>query len=94
MRKALEKRGSDLEGRQLNVDVATERKRDGGGSFGGGSYGDRPQGGNRPQWGNRPQGGGGFRGNNARSAAVSLTEDDKNAKKGSIGTFKGKITRL
>jgi hypothetical protein len=85
VRKALGKKGGELDGRLINIDVAAERKKEygGGNSYGGGNRGNF--GGNR---------GGSFRGNNSRGASVALDEDDKNAKKGNIGVFKGTITKL
>lgn len=75
-----------LDGRQIRLDSASERpnRTEGGqGGFGGqGGYG----------------GQGGFGGNrgprNPGNSTVNLNLDDKNAKKGSIGTFQGKKMAL
>ncbi len=75
--------GGYLDGRQIRLDSAAQRERPAGGfggnrgGFGGGFGGSR----------------GGFGGNNSRNqgnSTVILSEDDKNAKKGAIGTFAGK----
>lgn len=71
--------GGYLDGRQIRLDSAAQRERPAGG-FGG----------NRGGFGGSR---GGFGGNNSRNqgnSTVILSEDDKNAKKGAIGTFAGK----
>jgi hypothetical protein len=83
--------GSYLDGRQIRLDSAAQRDRPAGG-FGGGSRGGF---GGGFGGGSRGGFGGGFGGdrNNSRNqgnSTVNLTEDDKNAKKGAIGTFAGK----
>jgi hypothetical protein len=82
--------GASLDGRNIRLDSASQRDRPQGGSFGGqqGGYGGQ-QGGY----------GGGFGGNrggsrNPGNSTVDLSQDDKNAKKGSIGTFAGKKITL
>ena len=84
VRKAFDMRGRDLDGRQINVDVASDRKNTNSGGNRGGYQGG--------------QGGfqGGFRqgGNNNRSTNVSLSREDQSAKKGSMGEFKGKRIAL
>lgn len=68
-----------LDGRQIRLDSAAQRDRPQGG-FGGGSYG-----------------GGSFGGAGRgapRSSSVNLSQDDKNAKKGSITQFQGKLVAL
>lgn len=77
-----------MDGRQIRLDSAAQRERPAGG-FGGnrGGFGG----------GNRGGFGGGFGNNNSRNpgnSTVILSEDDKNAKKGSIGTFQGKKITL
>jgi len=79
--------GGYLDGRQIRLDSAAQRERPAGG-FGGGSRGGFGG-------GSRGGFGGGFGGdrNNSRNpgnSTVILSEDDKNAKKGAIGTFQGK----
>jgi hypothetical protein len=67
--------GANLDGRNIRLDSAAQR--------------DRPQGGF--QQGGFQQGGfqrGGSR--NPGNSTVVLSQDDKNAKKGSIGSFAGK----
>jgi hypothetical protein len=67
--------GANLDGRNIRLDSASQR--------------DRPQGGF--QQGGFQQGGfqrGGSR--NPGNSTVVLSQDDKNAKKGSIGSFAGK----
>jgi len=76
--------GGYLDGRQIRLDSAAQRERPAGG-FGGGNRGGFGGG----FGGSR----GGFGGNNSRNqgnSTVILSEDDKNAKKGAIGTFAGK----
>jgi hypothetical protein len=76
--------GGNLDGRNIRLDSATQRDRPQRGGFGGGSsFG----------------GAGGFGGNrgaprNPGNSTVILSEDDKNAKKGAIGTFLGKKVAL
>lgn len=77
--------GGYLDGRQIRLDSAAQRERPAGG-FGGG---------NRGGFGGGSGFGGGFGGNrnnsrNQGNSTVILSEDDKNAKKGAIGTFAGK----
>jgi nucleolin len=79
--------GGELDGRSIRLDSASQR--------------DRPQGGFGGQGGYGGQGGfgGGFGGNrggsrNPGNSTVVLSQDDKNAKKGSIGTFAGKKMAL
>jgi hypothetical protein len=80
-------RGTDLDGRQINVDVAATKKTDGPGGFGGSS--------SRGGFGGSRGGfGGSNRGGFERSTNVQLNDDDKNAKRGSIGTFTGTIKKL
>lgn len=77
--------GARLDGRNIRLDSAAQRERPAGG-FGGGNRGGF--GGGR---------GGGFGGNNSRNqvnSTVILSEDDKNAKKGAIGSFQGKKMAL
>ena len=80
-------RGNQLDGRPINVDVASVRNNAGGGNRGGqGGFG-----------GGQGGFGGGQRsfGNNAaRSTTVNLSRNDQAAKKGSIGEFKGKKIAL
>lgn len=76
--------GGYLDGRQIRLDSAAQRERPAGG-FGG----------NRGGFGGGSGFGGGFGGNrnnsrNQGNSTVILSEDDKNAKKGAIGTFAGK----
>lgn len=69
--------GGYLDGRSIRLDAASQRDRPQGGSFGGnqGGYG----------------GQGGYGANrNPGNSTVVLSQDDKNAKKGAIGTFQGK----
>jgi hypothetical protein len=71
--------GANLDGRNIRLDSASQR--------------DRPQGGF--QQGGFQQGGfqrGGSR--NPGNSTVVLSQDDKNAKKGSIGSFAGKKVLL
>jgi hypothetical protein len=77
--------GSYLDGRAIRLDSAAQRDRpQNGGGFGGsrGGFGGGSRGGF----------GGGFGGNsrNPGNSTVDLSQDDKNAKKGAIGTFQGK----
>jgi hypothetical protein len=75
--------GGYLDGRQIRLDSAAQRERPAGG-FGGGSRGG---------FGGGSRGGFGGDRNNSRNpgnSTVILSEDDKNAKKGAIGTFQGK----
>lgn len=74
-------RGTDLDGRLINIDVATPKTNSGGsGGFRGG-----------PRQGGF---GGGFNSNNNRSTTVNLSRDDQAAKKGAISEFKGKRIAL
>lgn len=79
--------GGYLDGRQIRLDSAAQRDRPAGGSrggFGGGSGFGGGRGGFGGGYGDR---------NNSRNqgnSTVILSEDDKNAKKGAIGTFAGK----
>lgn len=73
--------GGELDGRSIRLDSASQR--------------DRPQG----NFGGQGGFGGGFGGNrggsrNPGNSTVVLSQDDKNAKKGSIGTFAGKKMAL
>ena len=76
--------GANLDGRNIRLDSASQR--------------DRPQGGF--QQGGFQQGGyqqGGFQRGGSRNpgnSTVVLSQDDKNAKKGSIGSFAGKKVLL
>ena len=81
--------GAFLDGRNIRLDTAAQRERPQGGGgqrqggFGGGGFGG----------GNRQGGfGGGRQGNNRNqgNSEVNLSQDEKNAKKGSMGTFAGK----
>lgn len=75
--------GGNLDGRNIRLDSAAQR--------------DRPQGGERGGFGGGNRGSfGGGRGapRNPGNSTVSLSQDDKNAKKGSIGTFAGKKIAL
>ena len=75
--------GGYLDGRQIRLDSAAQKERPAGG-FGGGSRGG---------FGGGSRGGFGGDRNNSRNpgnSTVILSEDDKNAKKGAIGTFQGK----
>ncbi len=74
--------GGELDGRSIRLDSASQR--------------DRPQGGNFGGQGGFGGGRGGFGGNsrNPGNSTVVLSQDDKNAKKGSIGTFAGKKIAL
>lgn len=67
-----------LDGRQIRLDSAAQRDRPQGG-FGGGSFGGG--------FGGAPRGA-------PRSSNVNLSQDDKNAKKGSITQFQGKLQAL
>jgi len=75
-----------LDGRQIRLDSAAQRDRPAGGFGGGSSRGGFGGGSSRGGFG------GGFGGNsrNPGNSTVNLSEDDKNAKKGAIGTFQGK----
>lgn len=77
--------GQYLDGRTIKLDSATQRDRTNSGGQGG-------QGG-RGSFGGAG-GRGSYGGGNNRPGAVSLTQDDKNAKKGAISTFAGKKTQL
>ena len=87
--------GANLDGRNIRLDTAAQRERPQGegkqGGFGGGNRQGGFGGG-----GNRQGGFGGGRGNsrNPGNSEVNLSQDDKNAKKGSIGTFAGKKMML
>lgn len=74
--------GGNLDGRNIRLDSAAQR--------------DRPQGGERGGFGGGNRGSFGGRGapRNPGNSTVSLSQDDKNAKKGSIGTFAGKKMAL
>lgn len=81
-----------LDGRQIRLDSASERPNRTEGGFGGnqGGFGGNQGGFNRGQ--------GGFGGNraprNQGNSTVDLSMDDKNAKKGAIGSFQGKKMAL
>jgi len=68
--------GGNLDGRTIRIDNASQK--------------DRPAGGNRGGFGGNQ--GFGSRGEprNHNNSTVILSEDDRNAKKGAIGAFKGK----
>lgn len=76
--------GGYLDGRAIRLDSASQR--------------DRPQGnfGGQGGFGGGQGGFGGARGapRNNGNSTVDLSQDDKNAKKGSIGTFAGKKISL
>lgn len=74
-----------MDGRNIRLDSAAQRDRPAGGNRG--SFG-----GNRGSFGGGSGFGGGNRGapRNPGNSTVILSEDDKNAKKGAIGTFQGK----
>ena len=81
--------GQELDGRRVKLDGATQRDRSNapggnnrGGNYGGGNFGGGNFGGR--QGGNR----------NPGNSTVALSQDDKNAKKGSIGGFAGKKIQL
>lgn len=74
--------GSYLDGRAIRLDSASQRDRPQGGSFGG----------NRGGFGGSQGGYGAPR--NPGNSTVNLSQDDKNAKKGAIGTFQGKKIAL
>lgn len=78
-----------MDGRQIRLDSAAQRDRPAGGNRGG--FGSQGGFGGRGGFGG--QGGFGGNRNNSRNpgnSTVILSEDDKNAKKGAIGTFAGK----
>lgn len=77
-------RGTDLDGRNINIDVATPKTNSGGAGGNRGGFGG----------GNRGGFGGGYGGNNNRSTTVNLSRDDQAAKKGTISEFKGKRIAL
>ena len=87
--------GGYLDGRQIRLDSAAQRERPAGGNRGGfggqGGYG-----GGQGGFGGGQGGFGGNRNNsrNPGNSTVILSEDDKNAKKGAIGTFAGKKVLL
>jgi RNA recognition motif-containing protein len=84
-----EMNGGELDGRSIRLDSASQRDKPQGGSYGGqGGYG----GGQGGFGGGR----GGFGGSsrNPGNSTVDLSQDDRNAKKGSIGTFAGKKMAL
>ncbi len=80
--------GSYLDGRAIRLDSAAQRDRPAGG-FGGGNRGGFG-GGSRGGYGGGDRGGFGASSRNPGNSTVILSEDDKNAKKGAIGTFQGK----
>lgn len=83
--------GGNLDGRNIRLDSASQRDRPAGGERGGFGGGNRGSfGGNRGGFGG-DRGGFGGRGapRNPGNSTVVLSQDDKNAKKGSIGTFAG-----
>lgn len=73
-----------LDGRQIRLDNAAQRDRPQGGAGGAGGFG------------GARGGAGGFGGPRGapRSSNVNLSQDDKNAKKGSITQFQGKVMNL
>ena len=72
--------GGNLDGRTIRLDKATQRDKPQGGFGGGqGGYGGNQGGFSR---GGPPR--------NPGNSTVNLSQDDKNAKKGSIGNFAGK----
>ena len=90
--------GGNLDGRNIRLDSASQRDRPQGGERGGFGGGNRGSfGGNRGSFGGNRGGFGGDRGGfggrgaprNPGNSTVVLSQDDKNAKKGSIGTFAG-----
>ena len=93
--------GQWLDGRTIRLDSAAQRDRPAPGQRNGGGYGDRPprqgfggQGNFGGQGGRGGFGGQGGRGGPRGNSAVSLSQDDRNAKKGSIGGFAGKKIAL
>lgn len=82
--------GGYLDGRSIRLDSAAQRDRpqNGGsrGGFGGGRGGS--------SGGRGGFGGFGSQSRNTGNSTVNLSEDDKNAKKGAIGTFQGKKMAL
>ena len=83
--------GGNLDGRNIRLDSASQRDRPQSGERGGFGGGNRGSfGGNRGGFGG-DRGGFGGRGapRNPGNSTVVLSQDDKNAKKGSIGTFAG-----
>ena len=72
-----------LDGRQIRLDASTQRDRPQGGGFNrGGSQGGFNRGGSQ----------GGF--NRSGNSQVDLSQEDRNLKSGSIGTFQGKKVML
>lgn len=89
-----EMNGGELDGRSIRLDSASQRDKPQGGFGGQGGYG-----GGQGGYGGQGGFGGGFGGNrggsrNPGNSTVDLSQDDKNAKKGSIGTFAGKKKAL
>lgn len=76
--------GSYLDGRAIRLDSASQRDRPQGNFGGQGGFGGGQGGYGAPRGAPR---------NNGNSTVV-LSQDDKNAKKGSIGTFAGKKISL
>ena len=76
--------GSELDGRRIRLDSASQRDRQNGN--GGGNRGNF--GGNQGNFGGNRGNFGGNR-NSGPSGGVGLTQDDRNAKKGNMGTFAG-----
>ena len=78
--------GCNLDGRYIRLDSAAQRDRPAGGFGGGqrGGFGGGQRGGSFGASNNRNQG----------NSTVNLSEDDKNAKKGAIGSFAGKKISL
>ena len=86
--------GSNIDGRNVRLDSAAQRDRPQGGDRQGGFGGGRGGfGGGRGGFGG---GRGGLGGNsrNPGNSEVILSQDDKNAKKGAMGTFQGKKMML
>lgn len=85
--------GGYLDGRSIRLDSASQRDRPAGGQggFGGGRGG---FGGGRGGFGGGSRGGFGGPSRNPGNSTVELTQDDRNAKKGAIGTFAGKKMAL
>ena len=84
-----------LDGRQIRLDNATPREKPQGGQggYGGGRQGGYG-GGNQGGYGGGRQGGFGGGARNQGNSTVNLGQDDKNAKKGAIGSFQGKKIAL
>ena len=85
-----------MDGRTIRLDSAAQRDRPQGGDRGGfgGGRGSFGGGGSRGGFGGSSFGGGRGAPRNPGNSTVVLSQDDKNAKKGSIGTFAGKKMAL